>query len=240
MTPRTRTAKATSPAPATPAKKTAAKRAPAKKAARVPRKRNTEKPPTQPSLSLVKATPPRTDDDGRRRDFVTDAQIYAVHAARLAGLPIHRIRDWCDHGDGTATRPLKDGTLHYTHATRTLTWQATCLMGAIHTYRLDSPSTAAAARVQAATCQQLHADLTTIPKLTPNELEGLGLLQTPTWARPDLLGDAITETIPVPDEPVTRATASAADTQPISRADIAAGLAARTADIETAKEHPQP
>jgi hypothetical protein len=237
MTPRTRTAKATSPAPATPAKKTAAKRAPAKKAARVPSKTTTAQKATPSGLSLVKATKTLPT---RNKPFMTDVQGYATLAARIAGILTPRITAWTDHGDGTATRPLKDGTLHYTQKTRTLTWQATCLMGAVHTYRLDSPSTAAAARVQAATCQQLHADLTTIPKLTPNELEDLGLLQTPTWARPDLLGDAITETIPVPDEPVTRATASAADTQPISRADIAAGLAARTADTENAKEHPQP
>lgn len=227
MTARTRTAKKATAEPAT-AKKTATRPA---------RKRTTRKPtsPAAPKLSLVK---PRKPLPVRDRLFVTDAQIYANHAARNAGLPVHRIREWTDHQDGTATRILTDGYLHYTHATRTLTWRATCRMGAIHTYTLDSPSTAARARVQAASCEDLHADLSTVPPLTANEREDLGLLPTPTWARPELPGDAITKTIPVPAEPVHRATASAADTQPMSKQAITDGLAARATDTETAKEHP--
>lgn len=244
MTARTRTAKATDPTP-TPAKKTTAKRT-TTAASGPPRKRTPRKPTAgapklslvkTPKLSLVKALKP---PPSRNRLFVTDAQIYATHAARTAGLPTHRIREWTDHNDGTATRILNDGFLHYTHATRTLTWRATCRMGAIHTYVLDSPSTAARARVQAASCEELHADLTKVQPLTGNELEALGLLQIPTWARPDQLAGEITATLPVPEEPIHRATASAADTQPIPRDAITAGLAARTADTEPAKEHPQP
>ncbi|MFE0207065.1 hypothetical protein [Streptomyces sp. NPDC058985] len=225
MTTRTRktTAKKT-----TPSKKTAAKKTTAG-----PRTRK----PTQPRLSLVKPTPTRPT---RALDFIADTQIYAVHAARQAGLPTHRIRDWRDHRDGTATRPLTDGsTLHYTHTTRTLRWQATCPMGAVHEYTLTTPSTAAAARVHAARCQQPHADLAAIPPLTPDELADLGILHAPTWAQPVLLGDAITETIPVPTGTVARAAASATATQPLSTREIAAGIAAR-ADNDTAKEHPQP
>jgi hypothetical protein len=44
---------------------------------------------------------------------------------------------------------------------------------------------------------------------------------------------------PLP-EGIRRADASAPDTQPLSGDDIADGLAARTADTETPKEHPQP
>ena len=223
-----------------PAKKTAVK----KTAARPPRK-STAKKTTTARLSLVK---PRKQLPTRDREFVTDPQIYATHAARKAGLPIHRIRDWTDHADGTATRILQDGTLHYTHPTRTLTWQATCRMGAVHTYVLDSPSTAASARVQAATCEQAHADLSTIRPLTGGELAQLGLLNTPTWARPDHLAGEITATIPVPlagqrdralGDALAHSTSGVADTQPLSTDDITAGLAAR-ADNDQLKEHPQP
>lgn len=232
MTTRTRKAPSTTPAKKTTApRKTAAK----KTAARQTGKKTTKK--TQPRLSLVKPTP---EIPARRRPFMTDVQGYATLAARIAGIPTPRINDWRDHRDGTATRPLTDGsTLHYTLTTRTLRWQAVCPMGAIHEYVLDSPSTAAAVRVHADRCCETHADLTHIPRLTPDELAALGLLQTPTWARPDLLGDDITETIPVPDEALTRATASASKTQPLSQEEIAAGLTAR-ADHDHAKEHPEP
>ncbi|MCX4911882.1 hypothetical protein [Streptomyces sp. NBC_00878] len=245
MTTTTRKAAATTTPAKAPAK-TAAKKPPAKKpATRTPRKPAAKKT-TPPSLSLVKALPTQPQTDRRTRDFVTDAQIYATHHARLAGIPIHRIRDWRDHRNNTATRPLTDGTLlHYDHTTRTLTWQGTCAMGATHAFKLTSPSTATAARVEAARCEQLHADLTTIEPLTKKELAGLGILHTPTWARPDLLGEDITQTIPVPlpnqrpralGDELTHSDNSTTDTQPLSRDDIAEGLAQRATD--TAKEHP--
>ena len=222
-------------------KKTTAKTA-AKKTTTAPRTRKR----TQPRLSLVKPTPPRPT---RALDFITDAQIYAVHAARQAGLPIHRIRDWRDHHDGTATRPLTDGsTLHYTLATRTLRWQALCPMGTTHEYVITTPSTAAAARVHADRCQTEHADLTVIPPLTADELAALGILHTPTWARPVPGDPEITATVPVPlptpaprvlGDQLVRSHTDTADTQPLSQQDIADGLTAR-ADHDQPKEHPQP
>jgi hypothetical protein len=234
MATRTGNARKTTPAQRDTAKKAAAK----KTTPRTPRKAAAAKK-TQPRLSLVKPTPTGTDLPTRPRDFITDAQIYATHHAKGAGIPVHRIREWTDHQDGTATRVLTDGYLHYTHETRTLTWRATCRMGALHTYVLDSPSTAAAARVQAATCEELHADLSTIPPLTADELEAEGLLQTPTWARPDQMAGEITATIPVPAEPLKQAIASAADTQPMSTQAIADHIAKQLADQQP-KEHPQP
>jgi hypothetical protein len=229
----------------TPAQRDTAKKAAAQKTTTA--KKPTSRPPRKPAakkttarLALVTPAPSSTQTDRRTRDFITNAQIYATHAAKQAGIPVHRIREWTDHHDGTATRALRDGTLHYTHETRTLTWQATCRMGAVHTYTLDSRSSAAAARVQAANCEELHADLSTQQPLTPDELEAAGLLQTPTWARPDVIGDDFTDTKVIPAEPVNRATASAADTQPLSRQEIADGIAARAVDTETPKEHPQP
>lgn len=245
MTARTRTAKKTTE-PTTPAaaSKTTAKRT--TPASRPARKRTPRKTTASaPKLSLVKTLKPLP---ARHRPFMTDVQGYATLAARIAGIFTPRINDWTDHADGTATRTLQDGTLHYTHPTRTLTWQATCLMGAVHTYVLDSPSAATAARIQAARCQTRHFDTSTVPALTADELEALGIHAGPTWARPDLLGDDITQTIPIPlPDRAPRALAdhlahsdtAAADTHRLSRDDIAAALAS-SADTETPKEHPQP
>lgn len=236
MTSRTRIAKKTAEAPA---KKTTAKRTTTAAAARPARKRAPRKNTAgAPKLSLVKT---RAELPVRDKPFMTDVQGYATLAARMVGIPTFRIRDWRDHRDGTATRKLRDGsTLHYDLNTRTLTWQAVCRMGATHQYQLTSHSMACAARLHADGCTQLHADLTKVPALTPDELEALGLLQTPTWARPDLLGDDITETIPVRldgqreralGDELTRSDAGVDETQPIPTLN---------SDTETPKEHPQP
>jgi hypothetical protein len=118
-------------------------------------------------------------------------------------------------------------------------------MGATHIYRLDTPSTAAAARVHADRCTETHASLTHIPRLTRDELTELGIHTGPTWARQLPGEDPITETIPVPiparprvlGDQLTRARSAAADTQPLPIADIHAGLTAR-ADTEAPKDHP--
>lgn len=221
--------------PATAAKKPAAKKTTAAKkatSARTPRKTAAKKVTTPVSL-----TKPRPALPARHRDFMSDPQSYATLACRMVGIDTPRIRDWRDHGNNTATRTLRDGsTLHYDLNTRTLTWQAVCPMGAIHTYRLDSPSTAAAARVHADRCTTLHADLTKVPRLTADELEELGLLRIPTWAG-RISDEPVTETLPValPDPaPIAQALV---DTQALSRNDIDAAL---TAGAEQAKEHPQP
>lgn len=250
MTARTRTAKKTAdtPAPAT-ARKTAAKKTTAA-ASRPPRKRTPRKQtPGAPKLSLVKTPKPA---EGREKPFMTDTQGFATLAARMVGITTINIRDWRDHRNNTCTRPLRDGsTLHYDLNTRTLTWQAVCRMGAVHQYELTSHSMACAARLHADACTELHADLSTVPALTADELEALGLLQTPTWARPDLIGDDFTDTkiVPLPDrEPraladtLAHSGSDTAETQPMSTAAIADGLAERAAaaDDETPKEHPQP
>jgi hypothetical protein len=235
----TRTSNDTS-APAPVAKKPAARKtAPAKKA---PARKTTTRKPAKKT-----AAPPLTR---REKPFMTDIQAFATVASRLAGITTPRIRDWRDHRNGTATRPLRDGShLHYELKTRTLTWQAICPTGATHIYVLDRPSTAAAARLHADRCTETHATLTHIPRLTRDEWTELGIHTGPAWARPDLLGEAITETIPVPlpdrepralGDTLAHATSAAAETQPMSTQDIAAGLAQRAADTETAKEHPQP
>ncbi|WP_329376186.1 hypothetical protein [Streptomyces sp. NBC_01483] len=244
MTGRTRTSTTTAPA-----KKTAA----ARKTTTRPARKTTAKKTTSRPVSLVK--PPKPISllkplTARKPEFMTDTQGYATLAALIVGITTVRIRDWHDHLDGTATRRLRDGShLHYNLPTRTLTWQAVCPMGAIHEYRLTSPSIAIAARVHADRCTQPHADLSKVKPLTADELEALGILQTPTWVRPDLIGDDFTETkvVPLPDrnpralaDTFAHSDSSTTETQPLSKTEIAAGLAARAADTETPKEHPEP
>lgn len=234
MTARTRKATTT----ATTAKKTTARKTTTKKT-----------PATRTRLSLVKPEPAHPKLPTRTRPWMTDTQGHATLTARIAGITTWRINDWRDHRDGTCTRTLADGsTLHYQHDTRTLTWQAVCRMGAIHQYALTTPSTATAARIHADRCTQTHASLDHIPPLTADELEALGLHTGPTLARPDLLNDTPTQSIPVPlpDRPtraladqLTRTRAATTDTQPMNTAEIAAALTAR-ADNDQPKEHPQP
>ncbi|MFF8910572.1 hypothetical protein [Streptomyces olivaceoviridis] len=231
----TRTAKKTTPTQRDTAKKTPARRSPAKKT-----------PTRRPAAKTTVPALPK-----RPRDFMTDGQGFAIVAARMVGITTHRIRDWRDHHNGTITRPLRDGSLlHYDVPTRTLTWQATCPMGATHVYRLHTPSAAAAARIHADRCTETHATFTHIPRLTEDELTELGIHTGPTLAK-QLPGEPPTESIPVPiparprvlADQLTRARSANADTQPLSRADIDAdidaGLTAR-ADQETPKEHPEP
>ncbi|MFF8544764.1 hypothetical protein ACF060_31260 [Streptomyces werraensis] len=248
----------TTPAKKTTARKTAAKKTTTRKTTQA---RTTPAKKTPPRLSLVKPTPeqprlslvktPTLSLPTRQQDFLTDAQIYAVHAARTAGLPIHRIRDWTDQRNGTAIRRLRDGSyLHYNHTTRTLTLLARCPMGAPHQYELTTPSSATAARIAVDRCNTPHADLTHLKPLTRDEWEALGVHTGPTWARPDLLDETPTETIPVPlpttnPEPEPRALADqlahsdtgTADTQLMSHQKIAAYIAEHT---NNTKEHPQP
>ncbi|MEU5043223.1 hypothetical protein [Streptomyces griseorubiginosus] len=242
---RTTTKKTTTNAPAPAAKKTTAKRTPAKP--RTPRARTRKA--TSPALSLVKSRP---DLPTRDLPFMTDAQGYATLAALIVGITTPNIRDWRDHRNNTCTRKLRDGSLlHYNLDTRTLTWQAVCRMGATHQYELDSRSMACAARVHADACKTLHADLSTVPPLTADELADLGLLHTPTWAQKVPGDEPITETIPVPlptpaPEPralgdeLTHSANGVADTQPMSTSAIAAHIASQLADADVPKEHPQP
>lgn len=198
----------------TAARKTAAKKAPAKKTAA--------------------PLPVRT------KPWMTDAQGYATLAARIVGINTPNIQEWRQHRDDTVTRQLDDGsTLHYTLATRTLTWQAICPMGAVHEYRLTSPSVACAARVHADRCTKPHADLTHIPALTAAELAELGLVESrniPKWVKCGEPEPEVTETLPVtlPAQPrvladqLTRARTATADTQPIP-----------VLPAEQPKEHPE-
>lgn len=230
----------------TTARKTAAKTTQAKKTTE-PRLSVVQPEPEKPRLAVVKPVDLRAGLPTRPRPFMTDTQGYATLAARIAGIPTHRINDWRDHHNNTATRPLHDGaTLHYDHNTRTLTLHTPCPMGATHEYRLTTPSSATAARIAVDRCITPHTDLTHLKPLSREEWEALGIHTGPTWARPDLLDEAPTETIPVPlptSEPEPRALADqlahsdtgTADTQPMSHQQIATYIAQHT---DNSKEHP--
>ncbi|MET8585684.1 hypothetical protein ABZX39_33175 [Streptomyces collinus] len=224
----------------TPAQRDAAKKTPARKTSPPTKKTGSRRPAAKKT-----AAAPLT---GRPRDFMTDGQGFAIVAARMVGITTEHIRDWHDHHDGSITRALADGShLHYDLPTRTLTWQATCPMGATHVYRLESPSTAAAARVHADRCTETHATFTHLPRLSRDELNALGIHTGPTWARTLPGEDEITETIPVPipvkervlGDQLTRTRTATADTQPLDTREIAAGLTAR-ADNDQPKGHPEP
>lgn len=178
---RTSSARKTSPA-----KKTAAAKKTANKTHTTPR-------PRKQLLDLRAGLPTRT------RDWMTDLQGYATLHALLAGITTPHIQDWHDHHDGTTTRALDDGShLHYTQATRTLTWQVACPMGAVHEYTLRTPADTDTAQAGADTCTRPH------------------------WTPPPAdTGTHLTARLQT-------ATKAAADTQPLPLTDIAAGLEART------------
>lgn len=102
--------------------------------------------PAKPALPTRPPTPP----------WMTDAQGFATLAALLADIPTPHITNWTDHGDQTASRPHHDGTLHYSHPTRTLTWIAPCPQGANHTCPLQAPGDFRAARRHLAWCRKDH------------------------------------------------------------------------------------
>lgn len=211
----------------TPAKKTAAK-TPAKKTASPARKPAAKK-------ALPKTAPVNTDTvvdfrrplPVRRKVFVgpmgvtEQAAIRAALAAAAARLPVP-VSAW------TGPRAeLADGTvLTHTppHATtdRQPTFVATirCPHGAVHAHTIHTAQELHRARLITAQCDQQ----TTSPEH----------------------GQAIARGVQrnaIPPQPLARlqiARKATADTQPLTEAEIAAGLAARAADTETPKEHPEP
>lgn len=227
---RTRAAKKTASAPA---KKTAAK-----KAAAAPARRRT--PCNTTGLSLV-GNPTTTPEPGptlvdlrhplqRRRTIVgpiTPSEHAAVRAAldtaRLR-LPIP-VRTW----NGSAAN-LTDGTLliHNPGPDRTFTAHIACPRGAIHGYPITSADDLKTARAITRICERRHT------ANTPSNNDDLEY----DWHKAISNG---TQTNRLTEGIKTARTANA-DTQPLSKQDIAAGLAARATDTasDAPKEHPQP
>lgn len=231
---RTRTAKTANTAAApTPAKKAAAKRTtPAKP--RAPRTRAARKT-AAPVLSLAKQKPAQDDPQPtativdhrppltvRRRLFVgpmganEQAAVRAALATATTRLPIP-VRSW----NGSTAR-LADGTLitHNPGPDRTYTAHIACRHGAIHGYPIHTDTDLREARALTHACERPHGGI------NADQAINHGVTTTPPTISPVLeLSEGIRRT---------------ATTQPLSVDDIAAGLAARTADTETPKEHPEP
>ncbi|MBE4761801.1 hypothetical protein [Streptomyces caniscabiei] len=196
-------------------RKTAAKKAPAA------RKATAKKTPTRPA---AKARPAPVDLRHplpvRRRVFVgpmgahEQAAIRAALASAAARLPIP-VRAWNGPTAHLANGTVLTHTPH--HATTDQTPQFTahipCRHGATHQHLIHTARDLAAARTATNRCDGLHG-------ATPPKPAAILQLR----------------------EGIQRATASAADTQPLSRDDIDTGLAARAAgaDTDQPKEHPQP
>ncbi|MEV8101020.1 hypothetical protein [Streptomyces sp. NPDC088135] len=135
-------------------------------------------------------------------EFITEHQIRAAYAARLAELPLIPITAWTPQPDGTVRAHFPSGTT-LTHTPNTPGFDALtpCPNGATHHHHIANGHELRHAAAAAAHCTQLH-----------------GRPRTLTLAQ---------------------AATTTADTQALTRNDIATGLANRAAD-ETPKEHPQP
>jgi hypothetical protein len=148
---------------------------------------------------------PHTDDTPPTQypEFITEGQIKAAYAARLADLPLIPITAWTPLPDGSvrATFPTGASITRLPNATG-FDALTPCPQGATHHHHITNGQDLRHVAAATAHCTQLHG-------------------------RPRVLT-------------LAQADSTTADTQQLNRGDIEAGLAARTADTETPKEHPQP
>jgi hypothetical protein len=250
MTARTRTAKKTSadntPAPAN---KPAAKKTPARKTTAgttTATSRTTRTRPAKATLPPVKptpTTPPKTTAKKAATraavkktspwpEFITHKMITAHYQAQLHGLPTRNIRDWRELPAGIAAIHFPSGARldHTPTADAPFHANTPCPQGVIHRHPVRTIADLKDAENIAKACTDWHG--------APAALAlGTGLKRAKTTA-------ADTQPIPVITKPEQPAGSDVADTQPMSAdaisAHIADQLTTRAADVETAKEHPQP
>ncbi|MGW2725532.1 hypothetical protein [Streptomyces sp. NPDC001492] len=259
MTSRPRTAKKTAEPTAPPAKRAAAKKTAAKPATGTARKRTTRKPAADiPALTLVNPNGKKAEEKAgtvldlrrpltvRRKLFVgpmgpsEQAAIRAALDSARLRLPIP-VRAW-----NGSTAQLADGTL-LTHnpgpdpdnpdtAPRVFTAHIACRHGAVHGWPINRYSDLAIARDRTADCETPHAEPVADPDGIEDELD---------WETAITRG-VLPVAQPKPSvvlqlrEGVRRATAAADKTQPLDQNEIAEGLAARAAETDAPKEHPEP
>lgn len=243
---------------ATRTRKTTAKQtttAAAKKTTSPARKPTAKKtPPAKPDTDRATVVDTRPELPVRRRVFVgpmgahEQAAIRAALAAAAIALPVP-VRAW----NGSQAH-LADGVLliHNAGTDRIFTANIACQHGAIHGYPITTAQDLREARALTHACERRHADpsihdgteydwdkaihprprpqaVFPVPVPLPGEpTTGTTVLAIPATRR--VLADQLTH------KPRT----TAAATQPIPQEDIAAVLAGRATDNETAKEHPQP
>lgn len=215
----------------TTAKKTATRKAASSKPA------TPTKPGTVTQLRPPLATRRRSAADPYTPEQMTEAR--AALASAMAALPVP-VLAWQVPAQTTSHRAaahLTDGTVitHVAHRRPVFNADITCNHGARHTYTITTAGELADARKNAATCTIQHA--------------GDSLHEAIARGPHTLTAEAPTTPIPNPavralGDGLKRAKAAKAaatdETQPLSQQDIADGIAARTADTETPKEHPQP
>ncbi|MFJ1900453.1 hypothetical protein [Streptomyces sp. NPDC088115] len=166
------------------------------------RKTTTKKHPTPvattPTVTARPALPVRPHPEP---EFITQQQIAAAYAARLANLPLMPITAWTPQPDGTVRATFPGGaTLTHT-AGAGFDALTACTQGATHHNHITTGTQLREAAAAAAQCTHLH-----------------GRPRTLTLAQ---------------------AATTTAETQALDGNTITAGLAARTADTESAKESPQ-
>lgn len=210
-------------------KTTAKKTTPPRKT--TPRKTAAKKAAADTTATVIQLRPPlatrrRSAADPYTPEQLTEAR--AAYASAMAMLPIP-VLAWIVPSQATSRRAaahMADGTVitHVADRAPVFTADIPCRHGARHETTIRTAEALSKARQDAATCEYQHAAADQHRAIT----------------------DGIT---PTPDQPVKvnalpegikRATAAAAETQPLPLTDIAEGLATRTADTETPKEHPQP
>lgn len=162
-----------------------------------------KKPPLPPVRAVLPVRPHTDTPPTQYAEFISEAQIKAAYAARLADLPLIPITAWTPLPDGSV-RALFPSGASLTRVPDQAGFDALtpCPQGATHHHHITNGTELRHAAAATAHCTQLH-----------------GRPRTLTLAQ---------------------SVATAADTQQLARDDIEAGLANRTADTETPKEHPKP
>ncbi|MEE1812659.1 hypothetical protein [Streptomyces sp. BE133] len=95
---------------------------------------------------------PHTDPE-----FITEHQIRAAYAARLAGLPLIPITAWTPRPDGSVRAHFPTGaTLTHTPDATGFDALTPCPQGAVHHDRITTGAQLHAAAAAAAHCAQLH------------------------------------------------------------------------------------
>jgi len=193
------------------------------------------KAPARPAISLVKLT----KTPKRRRPLTKRPRtLYGRHtaiqlvearaclASATARLPIPHIL-WLAQPNGQAAARLTDGTFLLHTAERAPDFLALirCPLGTLHAHTIHTAADLAEARAITHACMRQHE--------TDDHHKAITHGVRPT-AKPK------PSAVLALREGVRRAEATKADTQPLSKDDITEGLAARAADLENAKEHPQP
>jgi hypothetical protein len=165
-----------------------------------PKKRTAAQLP--PVRAVLPVRPHNTDTPPTAYpEFITEQQITAAYAARLADLPLIPITAWTPQPDGTVRAHFPAGA-SLTHTPTGFHALTPCPNGALHHHHITNGTELRHAAAATAHCTNLHG-------------------------QPRVLT-------------LTQADTTNADTQQLARDDIDTGLANRTPDTETPKEHPQP